>query len=139
MYQTAICAPKLANFCINLLRVGLAQYTVGACHSAISAFLELHHHKASNHPVFSKLMCKSYLQCPSSHKHVDLWDNKHSLSFLQNWAPVSSLNNFKIAWKNTTLLKLVIEKCSYLTLLHIDNQHLFSSASCYYFYSDICL
>ena len=54
--QCPLC-PKLANFLFHLFQVGLAWHTIGIYHSAISAFLEPHHiHKASNHPVISKLM-----------------------------------------------------------------------------------
>ena len=45
---------------------------------------------------------------------------------LESWAPASSLTTFKIAWKTATLLALATAKCcSDLTLLCIDNQHLF--------------
>ena len=48
------------------------------------------------------------------------------LSLLESWAPSSSLTTFKLAWKTATLLALVTAKhCSDLTLLCIDNQHLF--------------
>ena len=48
------------------------------------------------------------------------------LSLLESWAPASSLTTFKLAWKTATLLALVTAKhCSDLTLLCIDNQHLF--------------
>ena len=53
----AISAPKLENFLLHLFEVGLAWHTIGIYCSAISAFLEPHWlHKASNHPVISKLM-----------------------------------------------------------------------------------
>ena len=107
--------------------MGLAWHTIGIYHSAISAFLEPHQiHKASNHPVISKLMHHFYLQHPPSHKHFDPWDVEHLLSLLESWAPASSLTTFKLAWKTATLLALVTAKyCSDLTLLCIDNQHLF--------------
>ena len=55
--NNAISATKLANFLLHLFQVGLAWHTIGIYHSAISAFLEPHHiHKASHHPVISKLM-----------------------------------------------------------------------------------
>ena len=48
------------------------------------------------------------------------------LPLLESWVPASSLPTFKIAWKTSTLLTLVTAKhCSDLTLLCIDNQHLF--------------
>ena len=125
--NNAISAPKLANFLLHLFQVGLAWHTIGIYHSAISAFLESHQiHKASNHPVILKLMCHFYLQCPPSHKHFDPWDVEHLLSLLEIWATDSSLTTFKLAWKTATLLALVTAKCcSDLTLLCIDNQHLF--------------
>ena len=123
----AISAPKLANFLLHLFQVGLAWHTIGIYHSAISAFLETHCiHKASNHPVISKLMHHFYLQCPPSHKWFDPWDVEHLLLLLESWAPTSSLTTFKLAWKTATLLALVTAKCcSDLTLLCVDNQHLF--------------
>ena len=107
--------------------MGLAWHDIGIYCSAISAFLEPHQlHKASNHPVISKLMHHFYLQCPPSHKHFDPWDVEHLLCLLESWAPTSSLSTFKLDWKTATLLALVIAKhCSDLTLLCIDNQYLF--------------
>ena len=56
--NNALSAPKLANFLLHLFQVGLAWHAIGIYRSAISAFLEPHCiHKASNHPVISKLMC----------------------------------------------------------------------------------
>ena len=67
-----------------------------------------------------------YLQHPPSCKHFDPWDVEHLLSLLESWAPASSLTTFKLAWKTATLLALVTAKhCSDLTLLCINNQHLF--------------
>ena len=104
--NNAIFAPKLANFLLHLFQVGLAWHTTGIYQSAISAFLEPHQiHKASNHPVISKLMCHFYLQCPPSHKHFDPWDVEHLLSLLESWAPASSLITFKLAWKTATVLE----------------------------------
>ena len=106
--------------------MGLAWHTIGIYHSAIYAFLEPHHiHKVSNHPVISKLMHHFYLQHPPSHKQFDLWDVEHLLSLLESWAPASSHTTFKLAWKTATLLALVTAKHSDLTLLCVDNQHLF--------------
>ena len=46
--------------------------------------------------------------------------------FWKVWAPASSLTTFKLAWKTATLLALVTAKhCSDLTVLCVDNQHLF--------------
>ena len=125
--NNAISAPKLANLLLHLFQVGLAWHTIGIYHSAISAFLEPHHiHKASNHHVILKLMHLFYLQHPPSHKWFDPWDVECLLSLLESWAPMSSLATFKLAWKTATLLALVTAKhCSDLTLLCVDNQHLF--------------
>ena len=72
--NNAISAPKLAKFLLHLFQGGLAWHIIGIYHSAISTFLEPHqHHKASTHPVISKLMCHFYLQHPPSHKHFDPW------------------------------------------------------------------
>ena len=119
--------PKLANFLLHLFQVGLTWHTIGIYHSAISAFLKPHWlHKTSNHPVISKLMCHFYLQHPPSHKCFDAWDVEHLLSLLESWAPASSLTTFKLAWKTATPLALTTAKCcSDLTLLCIDNKHLF--------------
>ena len=125
--NNAISAPKLANFLLHLFQVGLAWCTIGIYHPAISAFLEPHHiHKASNHPVISKLMHHFYLQRPPSRKQFDPWDVECLLSLLESWTPASCLTTFKLAWKTATLLALVTAKhCSDLTLLCVDNQHLF--------------
>ena len=125
--NNAISAPKLANFLVHLFQIGLAWHTIGIYPSAISTFLDPHHlHKASNHPVISKLMHNFYLQHLHSHKHFDPWDVECLLSLLKSWAPASSLTTLKLAWKTATLLALVTVKCcSDLTLLCIDNQHLF--------------
>ena len=67
-----------------------------------------------------------YFQHPPFHKCFDPWDVEHLLSLFESWAPASSLTTFKLAWKTATLLALVtVKRCSNLTLLYIDNQHLF--------------
>ena len=71
-------------------------------------------------------MCHFYLPYPSSHKWFDPWDDECLLSLLESWAQASSLTTFKLAWKTATLVALVTANhCSDLTLLCIDNQHLF--------------
>ena len=66
------------------------------------------------------------LQHPPSHKWFDPWDMEYLLSLLESWTPTSSLTTFKLAWKTATLLALVTAKhCCDLTLLCVDNQHLF--------------
>ena len=88
--NNAIYAPKLADILVHLFRAGLAWHTIGIYHSAISAFLEPHYlHKTSNYPVISKLMCHTYLQHPSSCKHL--------LFLLKSWAQASSFTSFKLA------------------------------------------
>ena len=67
-----------------------------------------------------------YLQCPPSCKCFEPWNVEHLLSLLEIWALASSLTTVKLAWKTATLLVLVtVKHCSDLTLLCIDNQHLF--------------
>ena len=87
VYQTMpSLSPKLAIFLLHLFQVGLAWHTIGIYHSAISAFLQLHCiHKASNHPVISKLMHHFYLWHPPSRKWFDPWDVEHLLSLLESW------------------------------------------------------
>ena len=71
-------------------------------------------------------MCHFYLQHPPSCKCFDPWDVECLLFLLESWASAASLTTFKLAWKTATLLALVTAKhCSDLTLLCIDNQHLF--------------
>ena len=75
---------------------------------------------------FQNLCIIFYLQHPSSHKCFDPWGVECLLSLLESWAPASSLTTFKLAWKTAILLAVVTAKCcSDLTLLCIDNQHLF--------------
>ena len=67
-----------------------------------------------------------HLQQPPPHKHFDPWDVEHLLFLLDSWAPASSLITFKFTCKTGTLLALfTVKHCSDLTLLCIDNQHLF--------------
>ena len=69
------------------------------------------------------MFCYREFQPTSS---FDPWDVEHLLFLLESWAPASALTTFKLAWKTATLLALVTAKCcSDLTLLCIDNQHLF--------------
>ena len=83
--------------------MGLAWHTIGIYRLAISAFLEPHCiHKASNHPVVSKLMRHFYLQHPPSRKRFDPWDVEHLLSLLESWAPASSLTT--LSWLGRLLL-----------------------------------
>ena len=58
--NNSISVPKLADLLVLLFRFGLAWHTVSSNHS-ISAFLEHHHNKASNHPIISKLVHDFYL------------------------------------------------------------------------------
>ena len=59
-----VCHTKLTALLVHLFKVGVAWHTIGIYHSAISAVLEpQHHHKASNHPIISKVMHPFYLQC----------------------------------------------------------------------------
>ena len=97
VYQTMPSLPQnKLFFLVHLFQVGLAWNTIGIYHSAISTFLEPHHlHKASNHPVISKLMHHFYLQCPL-HKCFDPWDVEHLLSLLESQAPASSFTTFKL-------------------------------------------
>ena len=120
-----ISAPKLVDFLVHLFRVGLAWHIGGIYPSAISAFLEPHHHhKDSSHPNITKLMCTLYLQHPPSCKYFDLWNVKCLL--LESWALAPSFTNFKLPWKTATLFALVTAKhCSDLTFLCTDNQHIF--------------
>ena len=95
---------KQCHFLVHLFQVCLAWHTIGIYFYAISTFLEPHClHKASNHPVISKLMCHFYLQCPP-HKCFDPWDVECLLSLLESWAPASSLTTFKLVWKTATVL-----------------------------------
>ena len=72
-------------------------------------------------------MWHSCLQ-PPSHKWLDPWNVKWSLSLSESWALASSYTNFKLAWKMSIILAPVITKfCSYLTLLHTENQQFFFS------------
>ena len=66
-----------------------------------------------------------YLPSPP-HKFFDPWDVEPLLSMLKIWALASSFTMFKLSWKTATVLALVTTRsCSDLTLLYIDNQHLF--------------
>ena len=66
--NNTISVPKLAEFLVHLLMAGLAWHSVGAYCSPISVLFCLetcHHHKASNHPIISKLRYNFYLQHPA--------------------------------------------------------------------------
>ena len=105
----------------------MAWYTIGIYyHSAISAFSEPHHHhKASNHPILSKLMHHFYLRI---HLNISGLIHEHLLSLLESWTPGSSLTNFKLVWKMAIILALVTAKCfSVITLLCMISSPLFFS------------
>ena len=112
---------------VHLFQIWLPSHTIGIYCSAICTFLEPPHlHKASTEPVISKLMHHFYSQHPPSCKHFDPRDVEDLFSLLEGRAPTSSLTTFKFAWTTTTVLSLVTARhCSDLTLLCIDNQHLF--------------
>ena len=58
--------------------------TNGTYLSTISAFMEPHHHhKASNHPIISRLMHYFYLDNPPTCKHFDAWYVEQLLSFFE--------------------------------------------------------
>ena len=124
--NNAISASKLANFLLHLFQVALAWHTIGIYHSVISAFWSLLSFTRLLIILSSQTNASFYLQCPPSCKCFDPWDVEHLLTLLESWAPASSLITFKLTWKTATLLALVTAKhCSDLTLLCIDNQHLF--------------
>ena len=115
-----------ANFLLHVFQVGLAWHTIGIYGSAISTFFEPHRlHKVLIILSFQKLMHHFYLQHPPFHKHLILV--MVSICYLcKSLAPTSSLTTLKLAWKTATLSALVTAKhCSDLTLLCIDNWHLF--------------
>ena len=61
-----------------------------------------------------------------SYKCFDPWDVEHLLYLFESCVPASSLPTCKLVLKTATLLALFTVKCcSNLTLLCIDNQHLF--------------
>ena len=109
---------------VYVFKVGLAWHTIGIYHSS---FLEPHClHRVCNHPAISKIMHNFYLQHALSCKCFDHWDVEHLMPLLESWALASSLTTFKLAWQTATLLALVTAKhCSDLSLLCINNQHLF--------------
>ena len=64
--------------------------------------------------------------CPLSCKCFDPWDVIWLLFPLESWLQGSFLTNNKLDWMMAALLVLIAVKCcSDLTLLHIDNLHLF--------------
>ena len=63
--NNTISAPTLANSLLDLFRARLPWCTIGIYLLAIPAFVEPHHHhKTTDHPIISKLMCIFYLNCP---------------------------------------------------------------------------
>ena len=107
--------------------MGLAWHTIGIYHSAISAFLEPYQiHKASNHPVISKLMhhfnysillpVNGFILGMLSICYL-FWKVGHPLHLL---LPLSWLERLLLFWHLFTA-----KRCSDLTLLCVDTQHLF--------------
>ena len=70
-------------------------------------------------------MLHFYLQHPPSHKYSDPWDVELLFSLLNSWAPAASLTNLNLLGKLLLLALVNAKHCSDLTLLCIDNQHLF--------------
>ena len=103
---------------------------IGIYQCAISTFMEPHHiHKASNHPGHLNInMHHFYLQHPPSHKHALMLGMLNAFAIFVGELSTQLLLSlaFKLAWKTATLLGLVTAKLCYdLTILYIDNQHLF--------------
>ena len=72
---SALSATKLANFCYICFRLAWPGIQLVYIVLLFLLFLEPHWlHKASNHPVISKIMCHFYLQHPPVHKQFDTWD-----------------------------------------------------------------
>ena len=98
-------------------------YSLFSYFSLLRIVLSLQGFQSSYYPI-SKIMCELYLQCSPSHKHFHPWNVEWLLSLLVIWALVSSLTNFKLAWKIGALSAFVMVKhCSVLALLCIDYQH----------------
>ena len=89
--------PYIIDFFTHLFRVGLTyNWYLLFCYFC---FLEPHHlHKASNHPVISKLMHHFIYSILLLVNNLIL-DVEHLLSLLESWAPASSLTTFKPPWK----------------------------------------
>ena len=75
-----------------------------------------------SHPLISGLMCHFHLQLPLSHKHLIL--GMSNAYFHLSRVELSLISSIKLAWKTSTLLALFMAKCSDLTLLQTDIQHL---------------
>ena len=112
--NNATSAPKLAYlFLVHLFRLGI-------------------------HWVFTVLLLQHF-GTSILLKGFKSWNHHYLLSLLESQAPVSSLTDFRLAWKTATLLALVMVRCPNLTLLCIDNQHFFSLAShCYFIPASDC-
>ena len=87
----------MVDMSINLAMYKLVLHNIGIYHSAISAFMKLHHiHKTLNHPVISMLMHHFYLQCPPTHEHL-----VHAYAaftvFVKKLIPASSITDFKLS------------------------------------------
>ena len=124
--NNAIAAHKLANFSLHLFQVGLAWHTIGIYRSAISAFLETHClHKASYHPVISKLMHHFYLQCPPFCKCFDAWDVEHLLSLLESWHPLLISLPLTLLEDCYSVRTCYCKGLFWFNFICIDNQHLF--------------
>ena len=114
--------PKLANFLVHLFQgwPGLAHtWYISFCYFCYLFGASSWLHKASNHPVISKLKHHFYVYS------ILLLVNVLILAMLnvcylllEIWAPASSLTTFKLAWKTATLLVLVTAKhCSDLSVV----------------------
>ena len=70
------------------------------------------------------MQMKNYLQTVDD----DISGEHHQqlLSLQECWAPASSLPDFILAWKTISCIAHVTARhCADLTLLHVDNQHIF--------------
>ena len=127
MYQTMQFPPFISDFGLIHLRLDLLGTPLVFTIPLFQLFWNLIIiTEASSHPIISKVMCYSSLQWPHTFKTFDPWGMECVLILLQIWVATFFITNCKPAWKTASLLACVTAKyCSYLTLLHTDNQYLF--------------
>ena len=80
-------------------------------------------------PPLSRFIKVVFLARPPSRKVKPIWSVTTVLEMLRSWGPSGELEQRRLTWHSAMLLALAsAHRASDLTLLHMDDIHLFKSA-----------
>ena len=103
---------------------------------AIATIVDLlTHSPLSQHPMVTRFMKAVFLAGPASRKVKPIWSVTTVLEMLRSWGPSQELERPQLTWRLAMLLALALaRRASDLTLLLMDDSHLFKSVDSWRFH-----